>query len=204
MPIRESAAGVKLSETWYNAANVAAEAAKEGNALTREMFIAEQRPWLLWRVPNTATVTRNDRRLNITVVGEIENIGKTPALNISYFGKFYSPPVGDAMLHQGIAYYDEHLTSPDQFALANILPTEKAPIRFSPHGIDITDLPTDRDFALCLVFHATYEVFRQTAEIGAVYLIQPIKAQKVFFHIGDLGQSTPVRLMEWEGVRRIT
>jgi hypothetical protein len=72
-------------------AQSAANAASEANRLTRELFIAEQRPWLLWELPKTVAITNDGRRLLISIQGQLENIGRTPALNIIYFGKLYFP-----------------------------------------------------------------------------------------------------------------
>jgi hypothetical protein len=190
------------------AAKRAAQAANSSNDLTREIFVAEQRPWLLWRIPKITTVTKAGRHLTIKIVGgEIENIGKTPALHISDFGKFYSPAQGEAMLSRGIAYYVEHLqeTIRIPFSLGNLLPTEKTEMRFGPHGIDIVSLPADEEFTLCLAFHAKYEGhLGRVSEIGTVYIVQRLDGIKGTFRIGDFNPSMVVGLVEWPGVRRIT
>jgi hypothetical protein len=87
-----------------------ADAAKSGNELTREIFIAEQWPWLLWDLPNLVTITRTNNQLHIRLEGTIKNIGKTPALNLIYFGKLYLPGPQEAGVNQGTAFYSEHLS----------------------------------------------------------------------------------------------
>jgi hypothetical protein len=192
------------------AAKSAANTAAEGNTLTREIFVAEHRPWLIWRFPQTSSIVKIGDQLNIRIDAEIENIGKTPALNVTYFGRLYFPEKNEAILDQGIRFYAEHLhqAMQYQFALANVLPTEKIPISFGPHGIKVGDLPADRDFVLCLAFHAKYEFsgrLKQVAEIGAVYMVKPVGAAKITFHNGAFrGTHTSVTLEEYPGVRRIT
>jgi hypothetical protein len=192
------------------AAKGAANAAAEGNALTRDIFVAEHRPWLVWRFPQTTSIIKIGEQLNIRIGAEIENIGKTPALNIAYFGRLYFPEKNEAILDQGIRFYAEHLHQAMQypFALAHILPTEKITISFSPHGINVGALPADRDFVLCLAFHAKYEFpgrLKQVAEIGAVYGVKPFGAEKITFHNGAFrGTHTSVILEEYPGVRRLT
>jgi hypothetical protein len=199
----------KTARLSAEAAQTAAKSAMEGNQLTREIFVAEQRPWLLWRLPAAAHIIKIGHQLNIRIDGEVENIGNTPALNVTYFGKLYTPTKNEAMMNQGISFYSEnlHQALSYQFSLANVLPTEKVPISFSPHGIEIASLPSDQEFVLCLAFHAKYEFLgplKRVAEIGAVYMVRPIKADRVTFQIGEFGASTPVVLVEYPGVRRIT
>ena len=79
-------------------ATKSATEAKLANELSRELFISEQRPWLLWNVQNAVSIINDGRQLNITINGTIRNIGKTPALNVTYFGKFYSPRPNEAAI----------------------------------------------------------------------------------------------------------
>jgi hypothetical protein len=193
-----------------DAAKAAVHTASEGNTLTREIFIAEQRPWLLWRFPPTSSIIKVGEQINVRITAEIENIGKTPALNVTYFGKLYFPGKDEAIMAQGISFYAENLRQAlqYQFSLAHILPTEKIPVSFSPHGINIASLPSDREFVLCLAFHAKYEFsgrLRQVAEIGAVYSLYPVGAEKITFSAGDFRQAhKSITLQEFPGVRRIT
>jgi hypothetical protein len=193
-----------------DAAKSAANTAAEGNVLTREIFIAEQRPWLLWRFPPTSSIIKIGEQINVRITAEIENIGKTPALNVTYFDKLYFTGKDEAIMAQGISFYAENLRQAlqYQFSLAHILPTEKIPISFSPHGIKIASLPSDREFVLCLAFHAKYEFsgrLRQVAEIGAVYSLYPVGAEKITFNASDFRQThKSITLQEFSGVRRIT
>jgi hypothetical protein len=203
---------IGVAKETADAAKGAAEAAKEANALTREIYIADQRPWLLWQIPNIAAVSVEGRHLTIRINGEIQNIGKTPALNVTYFGKFYAPAKGEAALNQGIAFYAQHLQEAlsMQFSLANVLPTEKVPMNFTPHGIEISSLPVNAEFSLCLAFHAKYQGrLGRIAEIGAVYMLQPFEGpghrpQKITFNVGEFRTIKSVSLVELPGSRRIT
>ena len=40
-------------------------------------------------------MTKTARHLAVSISGELSNIGKAPAFNIKYFGKFYSPKDGE-------------------------------------------------------------------------------------------------------------
>ena len=182
---------------------------RKADALTREIFIAEQRPRLVWRLPNAATLTNDGRHLNVRIDGELENIGKTPALNVIYFGKLYFPATTtESVSAQGLAFYSEHLQQAlgHQFSLTSVLPTEKVPIRFTPHGIEIATL-AGRAFTLCLAFHAKYELGHpgQVAEIGAVYMLQPLPTSGTLrFQLDDFQTPKNVALVELPGTRRIT
>lgn len=188
----------------------AAKSADASNVLAREVFITEQRPWLLWYIPLVANMTNNGRHLEIRIDGDLTNIGKAPAFNINYFGKFYVPTPGEAAINMGQAYFAEHIrecAAMPWFSLASAHPTEKIPMRFGPHGIDISTLPQDKGFSLYLSFHANYEFAiggRRLAEIGTVYMVQPIGGNTSAFNIKDIGPTMPVALVEWHGARRIT
>lgn len=202
----------KTARISADAAKSAAVAAEKGNDLTREIYIADQRPWLLWHIPSTAAVNMEGRHLTIRISGEIQNIGKTPALNVTYFGKFYSPAKGEAALNQGTAFFAQHLQEAlsMQFSLANVLPTEKVPMNFTPHGIEISSLPANAEFSLYLAFHAKYQGrLGRVAEIGAVYMLQPFEGsgsrpQKITFNAGEFRAMKSVSLLELPGSRRIT
>lgn len=187
-------------------------ATREANNLTRDIFIAEQRPWLLWRITSPTVVTPAGRHLRIDVFGEIENIGRTPALNVAYFGKLYRPADGTGAVNRGVAYYAEHMGEIARnplTILAHVLPTESAPIRFSC-VVETEDLPTDRRFQLWLAFHAGYQGrLGRAAEIGSVYMLQHIPIAlgalpSPTFEIGDFSNgAVSVSLIEWQGARRI-
>ena len=170
------------------AANAAATAAEQANILTRDIFIAEQRPWLRWTIPPIGVLKRNGPRLSIDINGNLENLGRIPASNISYFGKIFAPPPNIAAINFGQLYFSEHMTElqTQGFSLAAILPTETIPMRFTPHGVEINNLP--QNFTLFLAFHARYMFAvgaapnpRAIAEIGTVYMVRPIGKTTIAF-----------------------
>jgi multisubunit Na+/H+ antiporter MnhC subunit len=191
-------------KTTIAVAEKAADEAKKANMLTRNIFVAEQRPWLQWQFLDIADITNDGRHLQMKLSVRLQNIGKTAALNISNFGKFYSVANTEAILAEGIAYYSEHLNERAQVTVANLLPTDKDVIRFSPNGIRIADLPTDREFFLGFAFHAKYEFFGQMAEIGSVYIVRPYAGGSRFKFKDFSEPNTKVHLIEWSGARRIT
>ncbi|HLQ94483.1 MAG TPA: hypothetical protein VK148_31060 [Xanthobacteraceae bacterium] len=67
-------------------------------------------------------IEKHGINLHLTITGILENIGKTPALNVSYFGKLYVQKPGEALLSEGCRYYSEHFSEvmADRIALANI------------------------------------------------------------------------------------
>ncbi|RTL52540.1 MAG: hypothetical protein EKK40_07555 [Bradyrhizobiaceae bacterium] len=182
-------------------------AARDANTLTRDIFVADQRPWLLWKIPPTVEMTKNGGHLHIKIDGSLTNIGKTPARNISYFAKFYVPGKNEPAINQGIAYFFEHMAEPTSFALATVLPSEKLAIRFGPTGPKISDLPQDIGFTLWLAFHARYEFAvgeQKIADIGTIYMVQPIGKTTIAFKAADIADSMTVALVEFPGVRRVT
>jgi hypothetical protein len=133
---------------------------------------------------------------------------KTPALNVGYFGKLYVPGPA-AAVNQGMAYYAEHLAEALGlgFVLANVFPTERVSARFAPQGLELASLSASQEFTLWLSIHAKYEFSpgaQQIAEIGAVYMVQPMNPKKATFRVSDFGPVTPAILTESTGVRRIT
>jgi hypothetical protein len=194
-------AGMKAS---IAVAAKAAEEAKNTNVLTRNIFVSEQRPWLLWQIPEIVDITNDGRHLQMKFSVKLQNIGKTAALNISNFGKFYSVANTEAILADGIAYYSSHLNERPQVTLATLLPTDKEFISFSPNGIRIADLPTNREFFLGFAFHAKYEYFGQLAEIGSVYFVRPFTGGSRFKFNDFSEPNTKAHLIEWSGARRIT
>jgi hypothetical protein len=187
---------------------ISIKAADESNALSREIFITEQRPWLLWKIPPIIELKINGRNLEVGIVGSLTNLGKAPAFDIAYFGKLYTPPMGVAAINYGISYFAEHLEeSRENFSLASALPTETVPMRFGPYGIDVATLPQDARFTLFLSFHAKYEYAiaeRRLAQIGTVYMVQPIGKDRLDFSLADISQPIPVALVEWSGSRLMT
>ncbi len=209
MQLKFIRAGMHDTTIAANAARDGALAAFEANKITQENFLYERRPWLLWSIPPISVIKNNGRHLEINIVGDLSNIGKAPALVIMYFGKFYTTGNNEPAVNKGMAYFTEHLRESMQggFSLASALPTEKIPMRFGPHGIDVSSLPQEGGFTLFLAFHAKYEfVFgsKQVAEIGTVYMVQPVGTNTASFRLRDLGSATPVHLLELPGARRLT
>jgi hypothetical protein len=208
--IRESLDDAKEAA---DAAKTAANAAKDGNALSREIFVAEQRPWLRWSLPAIVTLERNGPRLTINgLEGSLTNVGRLPATNIAYFGRLYFPPPGIGAVNLGQAYFVEHMREAEttSLSLASIMPGETIPMRFGPHGIEIDQLPAS--FSLWLAFHARY-MFPMggppnpgaSAEIGTVYMVQPIGTDFLAFAKGGVVDAkTRVALIEFSGARLLT
>jgi hypothetical protein len=198
---RDMQASIKAAET-------AAKSAESSNVLAREVFITEQRPWLQWTIPPVVELHINGPRLTVSIRGTLKNIGRSPAFEINYFGKLYNPVRGPG-INIGIAYYAQHLNeSMVGFALASALPTETVPMSFGPLGIEVSSLPQDERFTLYLAFHAKYEFIvggdRRLAEIGTVYMVQPIGKDRIDFSLSDVQSPIPVALVEWSGARRMT
>ncbi|WLA78498.1 hypothetical protein [Bradyrhizobium elkanii] len=152
-------------------ARASAVAAHRSNLITRRHFVAEQRPWLKWKIDEFGLLERQGDKLFIDVSGEIQNVGKTPAIGIEYFGKLYSPGK-DPPINVGWAYFDEHLRSLTVPRLT-LLPGETEPIRFKPHPLNYK-LPMvwRGEHDLWLAFHAVYRISPEAvAEIGGVYEI---------------------------------
>lgn len=63
-----------------NAAVAASNAASEANKDARELFATEQRPWLIFDRPSVSA-DNSDGMLNIYFSVDVENIGKTPAMD---------------------------------------------------------------------------------------------------------------------------
>ena len=73
-------------ERQIGVAEKAAKSAEASNVLSRKIFVAEQRPWLLWHIPAITTIANDGKQLTISISGELSNIGKTPAFDVVYFG----------------------------------------------------------------------------------------------------------------------
>jgi hypothetical protein len=169
--------------------NTASEA-RRANELTRDAFIADQRPWLRWEIQKVGRMKVNGPRPSLEVNGIFQNLGRTPAMDVCYSGSLYIPGPQQAIIDIGRVHFREHRRQVETgfFPLATILPTEAMPFRFTPSGITITDLPDS--FTLYLAFHAFYFFSlsstpgrgSRVVEIGTVYAIQspPILKRPMF------------------------
>lgn len=188
-------------------------AAQEANTLNREVFIANQRAWLQWTIPQMGVLKKNGPRLTLTISGTLKNLGRIPASNISYFGRLYVPPPNTAAINLGQIYFSEHMAELQKsgfFALATVLPGETLPMAFGPEGVEIDGLPDS--FSLYLAFHARYMFAvgaapnpRAIAEIGSVYMIQAVGGTTSALKKSDvIAAETPVAIMEFPGARLLT
>lgn len=188
-------------------------AARDANVLTRDIFISEQRPWLRWSILPGGILKRNGPRLSIEINGTLQNIGRIPASNISYFGRLYVPPPKAAAIDFGQMYFMEHmreLQNSGGFSLATILPMEPMPMRFTPEGLEIVQLPDS--FTIWLAFHARYMFAvgtapnpRAIAEIGSIYMAQPISRVSLLFQKDQVTDAeTNVSIVEFSGARLLT
>lgn len=184
----------------------AAEAAEHSNILTRDLFLAEQRPWLRCTLNTLAYMEKmDDGKLYITVTGELKNVGKAPAIGIVYFGKLYpNPPIppGNAAMR----YYEEHLAS-GGFPMASLLPDD-APFQlsFTPHG-ENADFPASGAHSnFWLAFHAFYRLggSENVGRIGAAYMIVRAGTETKSIENGKERHRVSVHLKEFETVRLIT
>lgn len=187
-------------------AKQAAEAAKQSNILTRDLFIAEQRPWLRFKLNSLAQMEKmEDGRLYINVTGELKNAGKSPAIGIVYFAKLFAdPPIppGNAAMQ----YYEEHLAS-GGFPMASLLPDDGPfQLRFTPHGVN-ADFPASGAHSnFWLAFHAFYRLggSENIGRIGAAYMIVRAGSETKSIENGKERHRVAVHLKEFETVRLIT
>ncbi len=190
-------------------AEAAANEARNSNVFAREVFEAERRPWLAWKIEPRLMITSSLGKLHITVTGQFTNIGKAPALRASCFGKLYAPPEDIGAVEPGVAFYAENFRRPMSGMTFQILPGETVPFRFGPYGLSI-----DETFAggqdskvLCVAFHCRYEEFGReiVREIGSVYLLCHLGSGGLTFTREDFnGAETVVSLIELHDVRRIS
>jgi hypothetical protein len=210
---RDMKASIAVAITTANAAQQSARSAEAANHLTRDMFIAEQRPWLRWAIPKVCILKRNGPNLTFSVEGTLTNIGRLPATEIVYFGKLYAPATTQPALNPGHAFFAEQMqeiAKIPNFALAAALPAETIPMRFGPNGVEVDTLPNV--FTLWFAFHCKYiysigvgQNAASVAEIGTIYMVQPIGGATTSFNKGEIVDSeTPVALVEFPGQRRLT
>ena len=83
----------QISATTAQAAKDSADAAIEGNRVSRAAMIADQRPWVSLEVEIAGPLAYDDKRWNagtrwhIPLSYRMQNLGKTPGINVSFFGE---------------------------------------------------------------------------------------------------------------------
>lgn len=73
-----------------NAAAVAADAANDANRLNRQVFLADQRPWVAVECKLAKPLTWNVNGCNLSFIVAMKNTGRTPALNADIHFRAYS------------------------------------------------------------------------------------------------------------------
>jgi hypothetical protein len=63
-------------------ASKAASAAAEANKLSRELFIATERPWVKIEVRIDGPLTYSPNGMNVTLMFKVTNVGRSPAVNV--------------------------------------------------------------------------------------------------------------------------
>lgn len=191
------------------AAQEAAKAALEANEIVRQANIIDQRPWLRWEIIQPCIIKTNGPNLTLEVSARLTNFGKTTARKVIYFGYFYTNNMKENAINRGFRFYKEHIAEymASQYSLADIIPNDSQPIRFTP-SIKISDLKFDEDgkAMLFLSFHAAYKFFTtsQVAEIGAVYFLNRPGKLMDTFRMDDFGSPIEVTVLESPGSRLIT
>lgn len=199
---------VNQAEEGTRAAHVGAEAAREANKITREAYMAQQRPWLRWEIIQPISINRHGNSLRVDISAVLENFGNTPARNVFCFAEFYIPPPKEAAVNRGLRFHQDHLDEYQSamFPFYDILPKEKTPMAFGPIlRIDEFIREPQKQFTLYLSFHAAYRFWEGPGigEIGAIYMLVDREPQRVMFSIENL-DSLNAYLMEIPGGRRIT
>jgi hypothetical protein len=64
------------------AASRAADAARQGNKISRNLFVAEQRPWVSIEINLSGALTFNSEEVLLPLKLKIENIGRSPAESV--------------------------------------------------------------------------------------------------------------------------
>lgn len=162
------------------AAEDAARAAFDANEINRNAVLADQRPWLKWQI-KSPEIQRGFFSFKVRFELILENIGKTPAMNIEYsiglveIGTITAVEYGKTHRNNHMQVY---LQSGPENTIVSIMPTETLePIHIRHEIPNDSILGSDGDggiFGVLLAIHCAYGLFNQNTigEIGSVYLIQ--------------------------------
>jgi hypothetical protein len=74
-------------------ARSSADAAREANRLSQELFVSEQRPWIKMGVVPRSLSFKNGE-MTLRVVFTLENVGKTIAMNVDIWPRLVAPAIG--------------------------------------------------------------------------------------------------------------
>jgi hypothetical protein len=74
---------VRLAQQSADGSLAAATAAQEANKQTRELFLTDQRPWLVIEHDGPSEVDLLQNRLGFTIPFRLRNVGKSPAIDVT-------------------------------------------------------------------------------------------------------------------------
>lgn len=114
---------------------VAANAARQGNAITQQALKAEQRPWIAVNIVADSPLRWEDGSGLVGFNFVVRNFGKTPARNVQVFAKMYVTGGSNKIPRvEQIQFSDLNRKEPEHLLSANVFPGES---RGFPHTLQI-------------------------------------------------------------------
>jgi hypothetical protein len=111
---RDMQASIAIAKESAEAAKLSADTAIDSNKLTRDLFYAEQRPWLILEITGWSPLIWEDKGARFSIDVTITNAGKSPATNVWFEAvAFPSGRFNQASVETVRAYCVERATSRD-------------------------------------------------------------------------------------------